>query len=128
MIVPALAALAPLTALLLIVMSRRIPATLALLGAALGAGAAIYTLTRVARGARFAATLPGLPGYPLRLVGDPLTAVLQTTIAVVALCVFVYAVGYMRRYGDHTRFYAEMSFFVAAMQTATGYCFWPPTS
>jgi len=116
-VVSALAALAPLAALLLILVSRRIPAVLALVGAAVGVGAAIYTLTRVARGARDAATLPGLPGYPLRLVVDPLTAVLQTTVAVVALCVFVYAVGYMRRYGDHTRFYAEMSFFVAAMQT-----------
>jgi len=116
MIVSALAALAPLAALLLIVLSRRAPAALALLGAAVGAGGAIYTLTRVARGARFAATLPGLPGYPLRLVVDPLVAVLQTTVAVVALLVLVYAVGYMRRYSDHTRFYAEMSFFVAAMQ------------
>ncbi len=117
MIVSALAALAPLAALLLIVLSRRAPAALALLGAAVGAGGAIYTLTRVAHGARFAATLPGLPGYPLRLVVDPLVAVLQTTVAVVALLVLVYAVGYMRRYSDHTRFYAEMSFFVAAMQT-----------
>jgi NADH-quinone oxidoreductase subunit L len=116
-VVSAFAALAPFAALLLIVLSRRIPATLALVGAAVGAGAAIYTLTRVARGARAAATLPGLPGYPLRLVIDPFAAVLQTTIAVVALCVLVYAVGYMRRYGGHTRFYAEMSFFVAAMQT-----------
>jgi NADH-quinone oxidoreductase subunit L len=117
MIVPALAALAPLAALLLILVSRRIPAVLALVGAAAGVGAAIYTFTRVARGARFAtATLPGLPGYPLRLVMDPLAAVLQTTVAVVALCVLVYAAGYMRRYGGHARFYAAMSFFVAAMQ------------
>ena len=116
-VVSALATLAPFAALLLIVLSRRIPATLALVGAAVGAGAAIYTLTRVARGARAAATLPGLPGYPLRLVVDPLTAALQTTVAVVALCVLVYAVGYMHRYGGHTRFYAELSFFIAAMQT-----------
>ncbi len=115
--VSALAVLGPLAAFLLIVVFRRGPAPLALLGAAIGAVAAVYTLARVARGARDMATLPGLPGYPLRLVMDPLAAILQTTVAVVALLVFVYAVGYMRRYGDHARFYAEMSLFVAAMQT-----------
>ncbi len=111
------AVLTPLAASALIILIRRAPAVLALLGAVVAAGAAISTLTRVAHGAHDTVTLPGMPDYPLQLVLDPRAAVLQTTVAVVALCVLVYAVGYMRGYGDHTRFYAEMSFFVAAMQT-----------
>ncbi len=117
MIVAALPALAPFAAMGLILALRRYPEALAVLGAVVGAVAAIVTLTHVAAGACYTATLPGLPGLPLRLAVDPLAAVLQVTVAVVVLLVFVYAVGYMRRYGDHARFFAEMSFFAAAMQT-----------
>jgi NADH-quinone oxidoreductase subunit L len=120
MIVAALPILAPLAAVAAILLARRAPSPLAILGAVVGTAAAVSTLVGVARGARYAATLPGplgLPGLPLRLVVDPLAAVLQVTVAVVTLCVLVYAVGYMRRYGDHARFFAAMSFFAAAMQT-----------
>ncbi len=125
MIVAALPILGPLAAALLTLGlglqgRRRGAGALALVGAGVGVAAAVATLVRVARGARFAATLPaslGLPGFPLRLVVDPLAALLATTVAVVALTVLVYAVGYMRPYHDHARFYAEMSFFIAAMQT-----------
>jgi NADH-quinone oxidoreductase subunit L len=52
----------------------------------------------------------------LRLQHDPLTAVLSLTVASVASLVFVYAVGYMQAEPDAVRFFAELSFFVAAMQ------------
>jgi len=98
---------------------RHGPVSLALAGAVVSAVAAVVALARAARGIRDAATLPaplGLPGFPPRLVADPLAAVLQVTVAVVALLVFVYAVGYMGRDPGQARFYAAMSFFVAAMQ------------
>src|SRR4030081_2061277 len=43
-------------------------------------------------------------------------ATLSLTVAVVALLVLMYAVGYKRREPAQVRFFAEMSFFVAAMQ------------
>jgi NADH-quinone oxidoreductase subunit L len=53
---------------------------------------------------------------PLLVLSEPLSAVLSLTVAVVAAGVFVYAVGYMRVERDQVRFFAELSFFVAAMQ------------
>ena len=117
MIVPALTLLGPLAAVALILLLRRHVAALALCGAAISVAAALGTLAQVTRGSHDTATLPGLPGQPLRLVADPLAAVLAATVALVGLLVLLYAVGYMRPYGDHTRFYAAISFFVAAMQT-----------
>ncbi len=114
--IAALAILAPLVAAALILALRRLPALLALLGAGIGMIAAVTTLARVADGARFTATLPGLPDLPLRLVVDPLAAVFSTVVAVVAFLVLIYAVGYMRGERDQVRFYAGMSFFAAAMQ------------
>ena len=81
-----------------------------LLGAAVG-------LTGVAAGARYAAELPGLPGLPLRLLAEPLTAALATVVALVSALVLLYAVGYVGEERDKARFYAGMSFFSAAMQT-----------
>lgn len=116
MTIATLASLGPLVAAALILTVRRIPAVLALFGAGIGTIVAITTLVRVADGARFAATLPGLPNLPIRLVVDPLTAIFSTVVAVVSLLVLVYAVGYMRGERDLIRFYAGMSFFAAAMQ------------
>ena len=112
----ALAVLGPLTAAVLILLIRRASAALALLGASTGLTGALVTLVRVADGERYAATLPGLPGFPLRLVAEPLTAVLSALVAVVSALVVVYAVGYMLEERDKVRFYAGMSFFAAAMQ------------
>jgi NADH-quinone oxidoreductase subunit L len=117
MSVAALALLGPLAAAALILILRRAAAALAVLGAAAGAAAAALTLARVADGSRFATTLPGMPTLPLRLVVDPLAALLSTMVAVVALLVLVYAVGYMGRERDQARFFTQMSFFAAAMQT-----------
>ena len=117
MSVAALAVLGPLAACVLLLAARRQSEALALLGAAVGCAGAAATLIRVAEGARFAATLLGLPEYPLRLLVDPLAAILGLTVATVTLLVLVYAVGYMEREGDHVRFFAEVSFFAAAMQT-----------
>lgn len=114
--IAALAILAPLVATALILNLRRVPALLALIGAGIGMLTAVATLARVADGARFTATLPGLPDRPLRLVVDPLAAVFSTVVAVVAFLVLIYAVGYMRGERDQVRFYAGMSFFAAAMQ------------
>lgn len=116
MMVAALAILGPLVAAALILVIRRGAAALALGGAAVGVGAALVTLARVSTGGRYAATLPGLPGLPLRLAVDPLAAVLAATVAVVSLLVLVYAVGYMAREADQARFYAGMAGFSAAMQ------------
>lgn len=116
MILAALAILAPLAAAALILILRRAPALLALVGAGGAVLAAIATLVRVADGARFAAALPGLPGLPLHLVVDPLTALFSTVVAVVSFLVLIYAVGYMRGEEGPVRFWAGMSFFAAAMQ------------
>lgn len=117
MSVAALTVLGPLAAALLILLLRRGAPALALLGAAAGLGTASVALAGAADGARYEATLPGLPGLPLRLVVDPLSAVLVTVVAVVSTLVLVYAVGYMKGEGGLARFYAGMSFFAAAMQT-----------
>lgn len=112
-----LAILAPLVSAALIFLLRRAASALALLGAGAGLAGASATLVRVSDGAYPSATLPGLPGLPLRLVAEPLTALLSVVVAVVGFLVLVYAVGYMKEEGGKARFYAEMSFFVAVMQT-----------
>jgi NADH-quinone oxidoreductase subunit L len=117
LIAVALAIAGPLAAAVLIIVLRRGTAALALLGASVGLVGAVVGLTGVAGGMRYAAELPGLPGLPLRLVAEPLSAALATVVALVSALVMVYAVGYMREDTDKARFYAEMSFFSAAMQT-----------
>ncbi len=117
MMVAALVILGPLVAAILILTIRRGAAAFALGGAAVAAGGALVTLGRVVAGGRYAATLPGLPGLPLRLLVDPLAAVLAAVVAIVALLVLVYAVGYMSGEGGQVRFYAGMSFFAGAMAT-----------
>jgi NADH-quinone oxidoreductase subunit L len=116
MTVAALAVLGPLAAAVLILLARRGAAAIAVLGAGVGLVATLVALARVAGGARYSAELPGLPGLPLRLVGEPTTAVLAAVVAVVSFLVLVYAVGYMEGEGGLPRFYAGMSFFAAAMQ------------
>ncbi len=116
MTLASLTILGPLAAAALILALRRAAAPLALLGTGVGLTAALVTLVRVAGGARYSAQLPGLPGLPLRLNVDPLSAVLVAVVAVVSLLVLVYAVGYMRQEGGKPRFYAGMALFSAAMQ------------
>ncbi len=108
--------LGPLVAAALILLLRRAVPGLALFGAGVSLASALALLSRVAVGARPSAELPGLPGLPLRLTAEPLTAVLAAAVAVVGFSVMVYAVGYMRSEAGLTRFFAGMSFFVAAMQ------------
>jgi len=117
MTVAALTILGPLAALVAILLFRRAPAALALLGAGVEVVSAAVTLVRVAGGANFSAALPGLPGFPLRIVVEPLTAVLAVLVAVVSVLVMVYAVGYMEGARGRVRFFAKMSFFAAMMQT-----------
>ncbi|BBL80355.1 hypothetical protein RxyAA322_22090 [Rubrobacter xylanophilus] len=112
----ALTILGPLAAAAAILLLRRAPAALALLGAGIGTAGSLLTLLRVAGGARYEATLPGLPDLPLRLVAEPLTALLAAVVAAVGALVLVYAVGYMEGEEDRVRFFAQISFFVAAMQ------------
>lgn len=116
MTVAALAILTPLAFAAAILLLRRGAAALAVAGASLGLLAAGFTLAQVSGGARYEATLPGLPEFPLRLVAEPLTALLSTVVAVVGFLVMLYAVGYMEEEWDKARFYAGMSFFIAAMQ------------
>ncbi|MBA3583674.1 MAG: NADH-quinone oxidoreductase subunit L, partial [Gemmatimonadetes bacterium] len=113
----ALTILGPLSAAALVLALRRVPAALALLGTLVGLVGAGLALAGVAGGTRYGATLPGLPGLPLRLTVEPLTAVLSVLVAVVGFLVMIYAVGYMTGEESQVRFFAQMSFFVAAMQT-----------
>ena len=116
MMVVVLTVLGPLAAAALILAARRGAPALALIGAGLSLTGALFTLSRVAGGASYFMTLPGLPGLPLRLFAEPLTAVLAAAVAVVGASVMVYAVGYVQDEGNLTRFFAGMSFFIAAMQ------------
>lgn len=113
----ALTILGPLAAMVAILLVRRAAPALALLGMVAALIGATATLVGVAGGARYAATLPGLPELPLRLVATPLTAALAVIVAVVGAFVMLYAVGYMEEEGGKVRFFAQMSFFVAAMET-----------
>ena len=116
MTIAALAILGPLVAAMLVTLLRRFAAGIALVGAAAGLVASLVTLARVADGAHYTATLPGLPELPLRLVVDPLGAVYSAVVGVVSTFVVVYAVGYMAEDAHQVRFFAGMSFFVASMQ------------
>lgn len=110
------AILGPLAAAGMILAVRRTVTTFALLGVGVSLIAAVVSLVRVEDGKRFATAFSGLPEHPFRLVVDPLSALLATVVAVIATLIFVYAVGYMRAEADQVRFFAGMSFFVAAMQ------------
>ncbi|GMR17971.1 MAG: hypothetical protein BMS9Abin33_0369 [Gammaproteobacteria bacterium] len=109
--------LAPLFATLLIILLRRIPAALALLGAAVGLLGSLGLLANAFNGLGEELILPGLPDMPLRLVATPLTALLSTLVAVVCTLVMVYAVGYMKKDKEQVRFFATLLLFAAAMQT-----------
>lgn len=112
-----LAILGPLFGAAAILALRRGAAPLALVGSFAGLTGASIALIRVAGGAHFSAELPGLPGLPLRLVAYPLSALLSAVVGVVGFLIVLYAVGYMEVEDSKARFFAQMSFFVAAMQT-----------
>jgi len=90
------AILAPLSMMVVILLLRRLPAALALLGATIGLPASIGLLTNAFNGVTSELILPGLPELPLRLVATSLTALLSTLVAVISSLVLVYAVGYMK--------------------------------
>ena len=117
MTIAAFIILGPLAAVVLALLVPRAARTLALAGAATSLTAAVITLTRVADGSRFDASLPYFPDIRMRLVIVPLTAALSVTVATVSALVLIYAVGYMRGESGQPRFFAVMSFFAAAMQT-----------
>ena len=110
---------APLAAALAALFLRRTPVAvpwLALAGAAVALAGSALLLTSAAEGASREATLPGLPGYPLRLIADPQTALFSILVAAVSALVLVYAVGYMRGEDGLARFFSGMSLFSGAMQ------------
>jgi NADH-quinone oxidoreductase subunit L len=113
----ALTILGPLAAMVAILLVRRAAPALALLGVGVSLISAAVALGSVAAGARYAAMLPGLPDLPLRLIATPLTAVLAVVVAVVGGFVMLYAVGYMKEESGKVRFFVQMSFFLAAMET-----------
>ncbi len=112
-----IAILAPLIAALLILLLRRLPAALALLGVGIGLVASTGLLNNAYSGITGELILPGLPDMPLRLVATPLTALLSTLVAVVCTAVMVYAVGYMEKEKEKLRFFATLLLFASAMQT-----------
>jgi len=113
----AITILAPLSMMVLILVLRRLPAALALLGAFAGLLASFVLLASAFGGNSSEILLPGLPDMPLRLTATPLTALLATLVAVISSLVLVYAVGYMKQDEEKTRFFATMLLFVSAMQT-----------
>ena len=113
----ALVVLAPLAAAALIPFARRAPAAFALLGAGMGLVASLWLLADAFDGVHHTLILPGLPDMPLRLISEPLNALLSVMVGVVGAFVLVYAVGYMKEDPDKPRFFATLSFFIAAMQT-----------
>lgn len=113
----ALVVLAPLAAAALIPLLRRAPAAVALLGAVIGLFASLWLLADASDGMHPVLLLPGLPDMPLRLIAEPLNALLSVMVGVVGIFVLVYAVGYMKEDPAQPRFFAIMSFFIAAMQT-----------
>jgi len=113
----AIAILAPFSMMVLILTLRRIPAVLALFGAAVGLIASSGLLSSAFSGTNSELLLPGLPDMPLHLVATPLTALLSTMVAVISSMVLVYAVGYMQQDKEKTRFFATMLLFISAMQT-----------
>jgi NADH-quinone oxidoreductase subunit L len=113
----AIAILAPLFAALLILLVRRIPAGLALLGIVISLLANTTLLANAFDGLTSALILPGLPGLPLRLIASPLTALLSTMVATISTLVLIYATGYMKQDPEKPRFFATMLLFISAMQT-----------
>ncbi len=113
----AIAILAPLSAAVLILILRRVPAALALLGAAVGLLASIRLLANSFNGISSELILPGLPDMPLLLLASPLTALLSSLVAVIGSLVLIYAVGYMKQDSEKVRFFATMLLFISAMQT-----------
>ncbi len=112
----ALVIVAPLGAAVLILLLRRWPVVLALLGAVIGLSASLGLLDSARAGPVAELMLSGLPALPLRLIATPLTTLLACMVAVVGALVMIYAVGYMRADREKTRFFATMSLFLAAMQ------------
>jgi len=115
LIIPAI--LAPFSMMMLILLLRRFPAALALLGAAISLLAGIGLLSNAFNGMAGELILPGLPDMPLRLIATPLTALLATLVAAIGGLVLVYAAGYMKQDSEKVRFFATMLLFLSAMQT-----------
>lgn len=108
--------LAPFSATLLILLLRRAPVLLALLGITLSLVASLMLLNTVYKGVSSELLLPGLPNMPLLLIATPLTALLSTMVAVISSFVLIYAVGYMKSDREKPRFFATMLLFISAMQ------------
>lgn len=115
LIIPAI--LAPFSMMMLILLLRRFPAALALLGAAISLLAGIGLLSNAFNGMAGELILPGLPDMPLRLIATPLTALLATLVAAIGGLVLVYAAGYMKQDSEKVRFFTTMLLFLSAMQT-----------
>ena len=114
---PLLLVLLPtLVGALLIAALRRPPEILALVGVSISLPASAMLLAMAFAGKGYTLMMPGLPGMPLLLVSDPLSAVLSVLVATVATLVMVHATGYMRKDGERRRFFATMLMFVTAMQ------------
>lgn len=109
--------LGPLVAAAATMLLRRNVPILTLMGSGVGLVASLRLLFDVSAGLCYSLLFSGLPGLALRLTGTPLSALLSVVIAVVSTLVLLYAIGYMKEERDKSRFFATMSFFVAAMQT-----------
>ena len=113
----ALTILAPLTAMVIILALRRVPAMLALLGISLSLVFSTTLLLDAFAGKSHSLILPGLPDMPLYLIATPLTSLLSAMVSVISSLVLVYATGYMKHDAEQSRFFATMLLFISAMQT-----------
>ncbi len=109
--------LAPLAAAAVILLLRRASTVFALAGVVASLLSSAGLLMAVMHGSSYQVIMPGLPGMPLLLLAGRLTAVLAVVVAGIGALVFVYAIGYMKEDAEKVRFFALLSFFVAAMQT-----------
>jgi len=112
----ALTLLAPFLSALAILSVRRQAEALALVGIGISLLAALASLVGAFDGTTSQLILPGLPNMPLILRATPLTAIFSALVATVATFVLVYAVGYMGKDPEKTRFFGTMLLFVTAMQ------------
>lgn len=110
-----MAIMGPAVAAVMILVLRRWTAAWSLAGAAAGVAGAGYAVASWQSTARFAIPL-GIPDFPFLIEANRLSVMLSLIVAIVALCISVYAAGYMRDDGSKTRFYAAFSGFIAAMQ------------
>nr|WKN38575.1 NADH-quinone oxidoreductase subunit L [Tunicatimonas sp. TK19036] len=108
--------LAPFIACILIYLLRKKADLLAIVGALVSWGAALWLMITVYAESPLMIEVAGLPDMPFRLLADETSLIFSVVVATVAFFIFVYARGYMAEEKGKVWFWAGMSLFLAAMQ------------